>query len=347
MYLDFIREKYYNKLDFLFENKILNEFSLTHMKKRDITVYDVKKDFGCYHLSEKIPYVVIGASKDYVEKMNIPYQATSFIAGEVFSPNSGIFAFKFLEKRGGGVTLLTGGDRKIGDNLFASLHRLIIGKNAIIVTINNMMENFNQIWSWDFFGKNLKQYPQLYEDLLRISKKFLDLDNFYFIVSIRSFESIAETGFLDYYKKNKIAMLDSKNNIKVIIITTLKIYEYLSAFIKSDLVSYVVTGDDFDAYRGLEILRKEYNIQYLLNDGGRKMSISMRDDGLLSEERVTLEPYNPVTLDQKIDDSCILGRRNSGLDNSELEYSILLDSIPIGDEKANVYVYPLNDTKNI
>ncbi len=48
---------------------------------------------------------------------------------------------------------------------------------------------------------------------------------------------------------------------------------------------------------GLEILRKEFDIKYLLNDGGRIMSNSIRDSGILGEERVTLEPFNSVTLD--------------------------------------------------
>jgi hypothetical protein len=72
------------------------------------------------------------------------------------------------------------------------------------------------------------------------------------------------------------------------------------------------------------------------------MSESIRDNGLLAEERVTLEPYNSATLKYEIDDTCILGKKGWGLDGSELKGSLLLDSIKIGYEWANVYVYPLN-----
>ena len=59
------------------------------------------------------------------------------------------------------------------------------------------------------------------------------------------------------------------------------------------------------------------------------MSNSIRDYGILGEERVTLEPFNPQTLDYTINNNCILGKKDSGLDNSEIEQSILLDSHPI------------------
>ena len=75
------------------------------------------------------------------------------------------------------------------------------------------------------------------------------------------------------------------------------------------------------------------------------MSESIRAEGLLGEERVTLEPFNPATLDYDIDDTCILGKKNWGVDKSELKGSILLDSLKIEDEKANVYVYPLDESK--
>jgi hypothetical protein len=243
------------------------------------------------------------------------------------------------------VQLLSGGERKIGDNLFASLHRIILGNQAIIVTVNNMMENFNQIWSWEFFGKNLSNgYPLIYKDLCNLSRKFIDINEFHFVISIRSIRSIDKSNFLDLYKDNKIAMLNPNNNIRVIILTTRDVYNYLSKFVKeSALISYIITGDYFDIIVGLRVLRKKYGIKYLLNDGGRIMSNSMRDAGILGEERITLEPFDPLTLKYKIDDSCILGKRGVGIDKSELDFSILLDSLPIWEEKANVYLYPLNE----
>ena len=344
---DSIKKNYFDKLGLLFENKQLDYDTFTHYKKRGIKIYDTNRDLKCSHLSKIIPYIVIGASDEFVNKMSVPYQATSFIAAKAFSPNSGIFVFKLLGLRGGGVTLLTGGNRKLGDNIFASLHRMIIGNQAIIVTVNNMMENYGQIWSWDFFGEHLEdQYPALYSDLLNLSKKFVRPENSYFVISIRSVESIAESHLVEFYEKNKIAMLNPKNNQKVIILTTSTVYANLSKIIKeSNLITFIDTGEKFDIHKGLQILREKYGVKYLLNDGGRKMSESIRAEGLLGEERVTLEPFNPATLDYDIDDTCILGKKGWGVDKSELKGSILLDSLKIDDEKANVYVYPLDESR--
>ena len=344
---DSIKKDYFDKLMLLVENNLLDYDTFTHYKKRGIKIYDTYKDLKCSHLSKIIPYIVIGASDEFVSKMSVPYQSTSFIAAEAFSPNSGVFIFKLLGLRGGGVTLLTGGSRKLGDNIFASLHRMIVGNQAIMVTVNNMMENYGQIWSWDFFGKHLEdQHPALYSDLLNLSRKLVHPDNFYFIVSVRSLESIVESHLVEFYEKNKIAMLNQKNNQKVIILTTSTVYAYLSKIIKeSSLITYIDTGKEFDMHKGLWILREKYGVRYLLNDGGRHMSESIRAEGLLGEERITLEPFNPVTLNYDIDDTCILGKKGWGVDKSELKGSILLNSIKIDVEKANVYVYPLDESK--
>ncbi len=79
-----------------------------------------------------------------------------------------------------------------------------------------------------------------------------------------------------------------------------------------DLITYIDTGKEFDMHKGLRILREKYGVKYLLNDGGRKMSESIRAKGLLGEERVTLEPFNPATLNYDIDDTCILGKKWMG-----------------------------------
>jgi len=341
-------ESYHNRLDILYENKILSEEKLAHFKKREVQFYDTDKDLNCYNLSKILPYIVVGASNEYIDKMSVPYQATSFVAGEVYSQNSGIYAYKIIGKKGGGVTLLTGGTRKLGDNVFASLHRILIGNQAIMVTINNMMENRDQIWSWDFFGKHLvDNNPLLYKDLFSLSQRFVEKNKFHFIISIRTFESMAKSNFIDLYKNNKIAMLNPENNVNVIIITTYEIYNFLSKIIKeSSLISYIITGDNFEMLTGLKALRKEFNIKYLLNDGGRIMSNSIRDYEVLGEERVTLEPFNSQTLDYTIDKNCILGQKGKGLDNNEIESSILLDSQSVNnEEKTNVYIYSMNENK--
>ncbi len=343
---DFI-ENYNKQLDFLYEIKTLETEKFEHFKKRGVQFYDTNKDLNCYNLSKILPYIVIGVSNEYVDKMKVPYQATSFVVGEVYSQNSGIYAYKIKGKQGGGIQLLTGGNRKSGDNIFASLHRILIGNRAIMVTINNMMENHDQIWSWEFFGKYLlDNNPLVYKDLLNLSKRFVDKGKFYFVISIRTFESITKLNFVEKYNNNKIAMLNPENNVKVIIITTHQIYKFLSEFIKeSSLIFYIITGDNFEIQTGLEILRKEFDVKYLLNDGGRIMSNSIRNCGILGEERVTLEPFNSITLGYPINSDCILGKKGSGIDKSEIEYSLLLNSQSIQDEKTNVYIYPMNENK--
>ena len=343
-------ENYFNRLESLLDTGILEKDAVTHFRNRGLKVYDTLNDLDCPYLSKVIPHVVIGASEEFVSRLAVPYQATSFIAAEAFSPNSGTYAFKLLGLKGGGVTLLTGGSRKLGDNVFASLHRILVGNNAIMVTVNNMMENHSQIWSWDFFGKHLRpDYPKIYDELSSLATRFVNQDRFYFVVSIRSLKSIAESRIIEFYEKNEISMLDPKNKLKVIILTTDSVYENLSSKIKeSDFISYVRTGkqeEEFSMHNGLRTLRKDYGVKYLLNYGGRKMSESIRKDGLLAEERVTLEPFNSATLKYTIDDSCIIGKKGWGVDGSELKGSLLLDSVKIGDEKANVYVYPLDESK--
>lgn len=340
-------ESYHQKLDCLYENKALNEEEFHHFKKRGVQLFDTSKDLNCSHLSKILPYVVLGVSDEYVNKMNVPYQATSFIAGEVYAPNSGLYAYKIHGQQGGGVTLLTGGTRKLGDNVFASLHRILVGNSAIIVTINNMMENHNQIWSWEFFGKNVdKNNPLIYQDLWNLSAIHVDYSKFHFIVSIRTIKSVIGSNFIELYNKNEIAMLNPENKVKVIFITTFEVYNYLSKFVKeSSLISYIVTGKSFEIQVGLEILRKRYDVKYLLNDGGRIMSNSMRACGILGEERITLEPFNSLTLEYTVSSDCILGKNGGGLDNSEIEYSILLNSTPVNDEKTNVYLYPMDESR--
>ncbi len=291
-------ENYHRKLDCLYENKSLSDEELDHFKKRGIQLFDIGKDLNCSHLSKVLPFVVLGASDEYVNKMNVPYQATSFIAGEAYAPNSGIYAYKITGQQGGGVSLLTGGTRKLGDNVFASLHRILVGNDAIIVTINNMMENHNQIWSWEFFGKYIDKNDHLiYQDLLNLSEKLVDYSKFHFIVSVRTIRSVIDSNFIELYNKNEIAMLNSENKVKVIFITTFEVYNYLSKFVKeSPLISYIVTGKSFETKVGLEILRKKYDVKYLLNDGGRIMTNSMRACGILGEERITLEPFNYLKL---------------------------------------------------
>jgi hypothetical protein len=74
------------------------------------------------------------------------------------------------------------------------------------------------------------------------------------------------------------------------------------------------------------------------------MSNGMRDTGLLGEERITLEPYpgNDIIPDvESIDSTSILGMDGIGLDGNQIHGTIMIHSTEIGEERANVYVYPL------
>ena len=57
-------ESYHNRLDILYENKILSEEKLAHFKKREVPFYDTDKDLNCSNLSKILPYIVIGASNE-------------------------------------------------------------------------------------------------------------------------------------------------------------------------------------------------------------------------------------------------------------------------------------------
>ena len=97
-------------------------------------------------------------------------------------------------------------------------------------------------------------------------------------------------------------------------------------------------------YLAMIKFRKLHGIDMILNDGGRIMSNSVRDEGLLGEERVTLEPYPGdefIPQHSKLDQQNILGIEGTGIDGGEIENGIKVHSTRINDELANVYLYPL------
>ena len=71
-----------------------------------------KGNFGLDSLHSILPEIVIGASKDYINKMKVPYQATSFIAANTRKDRKGAYIFKIPNQPSGGIKLLTGGERK-------------------------------------------------------------------------------------------------------------------------------------------------------------------------------------------------------------------------------------------
>jgi hypothetical protein len=336
----------------LAENNKITEEQLSHFCKRGIQVISPKEDFGLQSLGKILPEIVIGASKDYISKMKVPYQSTSYVAANVKADDGGKgpYIYKLPANHAGGITLLSGGKRKVGDNIFASTHRILIGYKAIIVSAVNLMVNKNKIWNWQFFGNHFKDSdPALYEDLIKLEKQWnnetssSNQHHLHYIVIARSDATFKRLDIVEEYRRNKIAVLNPNNEINVVFLTNQSGYDYASKVIhESDMINYIVTGKEFDIQKALLNLRKQYNIDIMLNDGGRQMSNSLRDDSLLAEERVTLEPYpGKIIIPQEIDPTSILGEVGLGLDESELQGAIRIHSTSIGDERANVYLYPL------
>ena len=241
-------------------------------------------------MGEILPEIVIGASSDYVSKMKVPYQATSYVAARTKESGKGVYIYKITHKPGGGVLYLTGGTRKLGDSVFASTHRILMGSKAMMISADNLVVNTEQIWNWQFFGNAIRESnPEVYEDLIKLKEKIITNSMFHQFVVARSDKTFRRLKLADLYQKNQIKILDPKNGISVIFLTNESGHDYASKLIpESDLVDYVVTGKNFDMHSAMVQVRRLYDIDMILNDGGRIMSNSVRDLGILGEERVTL-----------------------------------------------------------
>ena len=90
---DSIKKNYFDKLGLLFENNLLDHDTFTHYKKRGIKIYDTNRDLKCNHLSKIIPYIVIGASDEFVSKLSVPYRLQVLLQPKLFHP---IVEFLFL-----------------------------------------------------------------------------------------------------------------------------------------------------------------------------------------------------------------------------------------------------------
>lgn len=348
MHANLTERSHAENLASLLESGKISEVQYKHFLQRGLQIIR-PADLGLDRLAEYLPEIVIGATEKYIERMNIPYQATSFLAAKSGSHDSDGYIFKIPGKAGGGVKLLTGGERKAGDNVFASTHRILIGREANMVSADNWMANRVQIWDWHFFGDHfMKTDTDLYEDLQKLAKIKDATRQPYHVIVARSKDTFSRLGVLEKYDRKDIAVLDPSNESRVIFLTSQSGYDYLSPTVKeSDLVKYVVTGDEFDLHSALLKLRGTYGLDRLLNDGGRQMSNAVRDAGLLAEERITLEPYPgagiiPNGIESSHPDS-LLGKKGLGIDGTELSGAIRMYSHPIGDEQANVYIYPLDD----
>jgi hypothetical protein len=353
-------DSYVNRLQQLLDSKKITIEHLDHFKSRGIEIIRPLKDFGLSSLGRILPEIVIGASYEFIKRMKIPYQATSFLVANTKSNMNGWYVYKIPEQPKGGLILLSGGKRRLGDNIFASTHRIILGRKAILVSAVNLMANKNNIWNWHFFGDHLKQDNEsLYNDLVKLetilNRNVDSTDNMkrnsphYYIIIARSESTFKKLEIVGNYLQNKIAVLNPENNIHTIFVTNKSGFDFASKRIEeSSLVSYIATGENFDLYQGMQILKRKYGIDMILNDGGRIMSDGVRREGLLGEERMSLEPFPGEDIfppDKYIDPTTVAGSQGLGLDGSEIEGSILLHSINIEDEKLNVYIYPLEERK--
>jgi len=340
---------YKEGLSTLVNNGRITEYQYCHFLNRGITVIMPGK-LGLDHLSKFLPSIVVASSPRYIAKMKIPYQATSFVGAKTHPGSDDTYVYKLPGKPAGGVPLLTGNRDAVGDNLFASIHRILLGSKGVLVSASNLMINKSQIWDWQFFGKRLKtSQPKLYSDLIELDKKINPSNTRYQIVIARSKATFKRLKIIYNFDKKQISVLDPKNGVKVIFVTNEEGYEYVGQKITpSETIDYIVTGEKFNIFKGLVMLKKLYGFEVLLNDGGRQMSNGLRDLGTVAEERITLEPYpGPRIIPslEKIDPTSILAVGGTGIDGGEIEGTIRINSISIGDERANVYAYPLDDKK--
>ena len=340
--------RYKKQLSLLLDIGVISEELYCHFINRGLKVISPSIDFGLEYLGKILPEIVIGASSGYVSKMRVPYQATSYVAARTKESGKGVYIYKITHKPGGGVLSLTGGTRKLGDSIFASTHRILMGSKAMMISADNLVVNKEQIWNWQFFGDAVRELaPEIYEDLIKLREKIVTNSMFHQFVVARSDKTFRRLKLADLYLKNQIKILDPKNGISVIFLTNESGHEYASKLIpESDLVDYVVTGKNFDMQSAMIQVRRLYDIDMILNDGGRLMSNSVRDLGILGEERVTLEPYPGdqfIPSDESIEPESILGAQGIGIDGGEIQNGIRIHSIRIGEETANVYLYPLNE----
>lgn len=348
-----LEEQYKTRLYSLHKKNTITSEQLNHFLQRGLQIINTRDQFHLDSISRILPYIVVGASKSYINKLNIPYQSTSYVAAETY-PESGRYIYKIPGIKGGGVRQLTGGKRKFGDNLYASTHKILMGYKAILFSINNLIENREQTMEWTFYANYLQpSFPELYEDLCKLNDVYKkQISSQYFIVVARNSKSFQRSGIIELYLKNQITIFNQSAR-KIIFLTDQTGYDYCSKVIKeTENIIYVTTGDKFNIRGGLSYLKKKYNINLILNDGGRIMSNGFKESGVIGEERITLEPYpGKEFLDFNNNDFLLedytLGIKGSGLDGSELNGALMVNSIKIKDERANVYVYPLDDKELI
>ncbi|MDW3621181.1 MAG: hypothetical protein QOK51_03520, partial [Nitrososphaeraceae archaeon] len=166
--------RYKKQLSLLLDNRVITEELYRHFVNRGLKVISPSNDYGLEYLSKILPEIVIGASSGYVSKMKVPYQATSYVTARTKESGKGVYIYKIAHKPSGGVLSLTGGTRKLGDSIFASTHRILMGSKAMMISADNLVVNKEQIWNWQFFGDAVRELaPEIYEDLIKLREKIV------------------------------------------------------------------------------------------------------------------------------------------------------------------------------
>ena len=332
------------KLDVLISENRITEDEYKDFLSRGIQY----KRFGRKYpkLDEIFPDgIPVGASNNFIDRLDVPYQETSYVCASAGRKHPQTYLYK--ADRNGSVINLLGGKRPIGDSIFAALNRIILGNQAIIISADNLIANSEQIWDWHYFGQHLKNYRELYGEVKEFAEK-CHTSNTIQVILARKRSTFERLDFLDKYKKNQIAIFNSKN--PVVIITDDDGYEYIKD-IRNDNVKFIVQvndNGDIDIKQSLMKLRREFGIKIMLNDGGRKMSNGIKDLGLLGGERISYEPYpGRKFISDIITNDMVIGKNGIGRDNSQIRNSIVVFSkkkIDIDqDEFLKIHLYSMHN----
>jgi hypothetical protein len=196
-----VASRYNGQLTLLLEKGVISNNVYRHFMKRGLKVLKPSKDLGLHHLGEILPEIVVGASSEYVGMMKIPYQATSYVAARAQPKGNATYIYKIAGKPGGGVLDLTGGTKKLGDSVFASTHRILLGANAMMVSADNLVVNREHIWNWKFFGNAIKQsHPEVYVDLVKLWAKMVENSLIHQIVIAISDKTFRRLKIVDFYQ---------------------------------------------------------------------------------------------------------------------------------------------------
>ena len=289
--------------------------------------------------------VPIGASETFIENLDFPYQETSYVCSPKSRAEPKTYLYKTNDREG--ITNLLGGKRPIGDSLFASLNRILLGSDAVIISADNLIANSSQVWDWEFFGQYIKEKnPSMYEELKKFNRKRSSSRGTQVILA-RKQNTFERLDFLKKYNQGEISIFDSDNN--VVILTNQEGFEYASKVIKPDSqIQYIVeTNNDgnIDIKRCMKTLRKKLGVKKILNDGGREMSNGIRELDMLGGERISYEPYpGDEFIPTNITHDMIIGSDGLGIDDSPLPKSVVAFSQEIfldQKEVLTLHMYPM------